>query len=118
MFEKNLRVAFLLDFYSNLLDERTRNIMEAYYEDDLSLSEIADGEGISRQGVRHIVKKGEEQLEFFEEKLGLAKHHDELSLAASKLEALKAMLKENGSANDREVTAIEEIISIIINKGI
>ncbi|MBO7304691.1 MAG: DNA-binding protein [Clostridia bacterium] len=118
MFEKNLSVAFLLDFYSNLLDERTRDIMEAYYEDDLSLSEIADGEGISRQGVRHIVKKGEEQLEFFEEKLGLAEHYEELSLAAKKLEGVKATLLEAGGVSDDTITILEEIISTILNKGI
>ena len=44
MFEKNMNVAYLLDFYGDLLDERTKGIMTAYYEDDLSLAEIADGE--------------------------------------------------------------------------
>jgi predicted DNA-binding protein YlxM (UPF0122 family) len=72
MFEKNMRIAFLLDFYGEVLDESARNIMKAYYEEDLSLSEIASGAGISRQGVRHVIKKCEEELEFLEEKLGLA----------------------------------------------
>ena len=60
MFEKNLKLAYLLDFYGDVLDEHTRTVMKAYYDDDLSLSEIAEGVGISRQGVRHIIKKGEE----------------------------------------------------------
>ena len=47
MFEKNMRLAFLLDFYADVLDEHTRNIMRAYYHDDLSLAEIAEDEGIS-----------------------------------------------------------------------
>ena len=117
MFEKNLRVAYLLDFYASLLDDRTRSIIEAYYEDDLSLSEIADGEGISRQGVRHIIKKGEEQLEFFEEKLGLSEHYKELAVAAEKLQDVKKSLEESG-ASDKAVTALDEIIYTILNKGI
>ena len=79
MFEKNMKIAYLLDFYADVLDEHTRDIMKAYYNDDLSLAEIAEDEGISRQGIRHVVKKGEEQLDFFESKLGIAKKHSELS---------------------------------------
>ena len=72
MFEKNMKLAYLLDFYGDALDGRTQSIMRAYYEDDLSLSEIADGEGISRQGVRHVIKKGEQTVLRMEEALGLA----------------------------------------------
>ena len=69
MFQKDMKNAYLLDFYGEVLDEHTRSILRAYYEDDLSLAEIAEDEGISRQGVRHIIKKGEEQLLFLEDKL-------------------------------------------------
>ena len=58
MFVKNLKLAYLLDFYEDLLDEHIQGVMRAYYDDDLSLAEIAAGEGISRQGVRHLIKKG------------------------------------------------------------
>ena len=85
MFEKNLKLAYLIDFYGDVLDEHTRSVMYSYYEDDLSLSEIAEGLGISRQGVRHIIKRGEEQLEFLESRLGLAKKHDELKADAKEL---------------------------------
>ena len=71
MFEKNMRIGYLLDVYGEVLDDHTKGIMKAYYEDDLSLSEIALDEKISRQGVRHIIKKAEEQLDFLEEKLKL-----------------------------------------------
>lgn len=118
MFEKNMKLAYLLDFYGDALDERTQSIMRAYYEDDLSLSEIADGEGISRQGVRHVIKRGEEQLEFFEEKLGLAAHYKELEAAANKLYTINKFLTENG--DDRSAWAKETItgvITTILNKG-
>ena len=63
-----------------LLDEDifTDPDVDAYYDSDLSLAEIAEDEGISRQGVRHIIKKGEEQLSFLEEKLGLCAYNERL----------------------------------------
>ena len=73
MFEKNLNVGYLLDFYGELLPERKRTVMELYYNEDYSLAEIAEVIGISRQGVRDIIKKTETDLFFYEEKLGLAK---------------------------------------------
>jgi predicted DNA-binding protein YlxM (UPF0122 family) len=116
MFEKNMKLAYLLDFYGEALDERTNSIMQAYYDDDLSLSEIADGEGISRQGVRHIIKKGEDQLEFLEEKLGLAAHYSELELAVEKLKLVLQSLKDGNDARGSE-KLIQEVITTILNKG-
>ena len=73
MFEKNLNIGYLLDFYGELLPERKRSAMEMYYNEDLSLAEVAEQMGISRQGVRDIIKKSEEELLFYEERLGLAR---------------------------------------------
>ena len=74
MFEKNMNISFLLDFYGDVLGEKQRAVLELYYNEDLSLSEIAESEGMTRQGVRHIVKKAEQELIFLEDKLGLANH--------------------------------------------
>lgn len=73
MFEKDMRVAELIDIYGSMLSERKREIIEAYYFDDLSLSEIADNTGISRQGVRDSIKKSEIELRSFEDNLRLCK---------------------------------------------
>ena len=73
MFEKNLNIGYLIDFYGELLTERKKNALECYYNDDMSLSEISDVMNISRQGVRDIIKKAEDDLLFYESKLGLAK---------------------------------------------
>lgn len=73
MFEKNLNIGYLLDFYGDVLTDRRRDALDFYYNDDMSLSEIAEEMGISRQGVRDLIKKAEEELLFYEEKLGLAK---------------------------------------------
>ena len=116
MFEKNMRLAYLLDFYGDALDGHTLSIMRAYYDDDLSLSEIADGEGISRQGVRHVIKRGEEQLEFLEQKLGLAAHYNELSLATKKLERVKNGLSTHKSDEEMQ-KLLSEVIDTILNKG-
>ena len=72
MFEKNLNVGYLLDFYGELLTEHKRSVLDHYYNEDYSLAEIAEEIGISRQGVRGLIKKAESELFFYEEKLGLA----------------------------------------------
>ena len=73
MFTKDLNIGFLLDFYGDVLTERRKDALDFYYNNDMSLSEIAEEMGISRQGVRDLIKKAEEELFFYEEKLGLAK---------------------------------------------
>ena len=116
MFEKNLKLAYLLDFYGDVLDEHTRSVMKAYYDDDLSLSEIAEGVGISRQGVRHVIKKGEEQLSFLEDRLGLATHYEELEQAVEIINAIKESLDSgliDVESAKRKLTPVQDII---INK--
>ena len=88
MHEKDLQIGILLDFYGEILSERKRSVLEFYYNDDLSLSEIADEIGISRQGVRDCIKKGEEELLFFEEKLGLARRFRGFEASAERLRQL------------------------------
>ena len=115
-FEKNLKVAYLLDFYGEVLDAHTQSIMNAYYSDDLSLSEIADGVGISRQGVRHVIKKGEEQLIFLEEKLGLAANYSAMATAADELLQLKKRLIPLGEAYEKDVALITRAVSLMLRQ--
>ena len=88
MFEKDLHISFLLDFYGEVLSERKRTVLDLYYNDDLSLAEIAEEIGISRQGVRELIKKAEEELRFYEEKLGLAKKLKRVEASASQLQQM------------------------------
>ena len=99
MFEKNMRISYLLDVYGSILDERSRAVMQAYYEDDLSLSEIADGEGISRQGVRHVIKKSEEQLDLLDSSLHLSEHYTKLESFFSELLEISASLSKSSDEN-------------------
>jgi predicted DNA-binding protein YlxM (UPF0122 family) len=75
---KDYSVALLLDFYGELLTEKQRGFLEYYYNEDLSLAEIAANEGISRQGVRDAIKRAEKQLFDMEGCLGLASRFDEM----------------------------------------
>ena len=85
MFEKNLEINYLLDFYGEVLTDRKRGVLELYYNEDYSLSEIADEIGISRQGVRDIIKKSEDELVYLEEKLGLYKKFKAIKASADEL---------------------------------
>ena len=70
---KNLEISLLLDFYGDMLTQKQRDMVDYYYNDDLSLAEIAENEGITRQGVRDSIKRAEAQMLEMEEKLGLSK---------------------------------------------
>ena len=71
--EKNVRVSMLMSIYGKLLTEKQYEILDNYYNSDLSLSEIAENMNITRQAVRDIIKKGENKLFEFEEKLEIMK---------------------------------------------
>ncbi|MBE6855134.1 MAG: hypothetical protein E7501_05770 [Ruminococcus sp.] len=86
---KNLSYALLLDLYGVMLTEKQRKTLELYYFEDLSLAEIAAGDGISRQAVRDLIKRGEQLLTQLEEKLGflsrLGRCNDSLDRLSSTL---------------------------------
>ncbi|MGM9632023.1 MAG: YlxM family DNA-binding protein [Eubacteriales bacterium] len=109
MFEKNLRIAYLLDFYGDVLTERKKEVLDMYYNEDLSLSEIAEQIGISRQGVRDLIKKAEEELLFLEEKLGLAKKMSELKAHTENMQKIM----QNTAVPEALAFEISEIAKII-----
>lgn len=110
MFTKDLSVAYLLDFYGDVLSDRKRAVLDDYYNNDLSLAEIAADLGISRQGVRELIKKAEEELNFYEQKLHLAQRFGEAGEHAA---ALRAMAVEHHLPDEvlNEIRALEECIS-------
>ena len=73
-----MEISYLLDFYGECLTEKQRGVLDYYYNDDLSLSEIAENEGITRQGVRDAIKRAENILIDMEQKLGFAKRSKQL----------------------------------------
>jgi len=90
--EKNMNISMLLDFYGELLPAHQREAMELYYNDDMSLAEISENIGISRQGVRDRIVKGEGALEEYESKLGLVSRFstlkNEIKVICDRAEAL------------------------------
>lgn len=70
--QKNLTFSVLLDYYGPVLTEKQRAILTEYYDQDLSLAEIAENYGITRQGVRDAIKHGEATLTEMEQNLGYA----------------------------------------------
>lgn len=114
---KNLEVSFLLDFYGSMLGEKQHRIFALYYEDDLSLAEIADLEGITRQGVRDAVKRAEVQLFEMEERLGLAKRFQQVQNGLSEIrhctEELAAICRRSLADSQAEewITKLLTIVS-------
>lgn len=78
---KNFQISLLLDFYGDILTDKQKDVIDLYYNEDLSLSEIAEHECITRQGVRDSIKRGEAVLLDMEERLGLAKRFREMQEA-------------------------------------
>ena len=98
---KDLSVSALLDFYGPFLSEKRRNLLHHYYNEDLSLSEIAENEQITRQGVRDLIKRGELELKQYEQECGWCQN----------VLALQSVLESDKS--DREKL---EIIKELANK--
>ncbi len=102
--DKKMEVSMLLDLYKGLLTDKQAETMELYYNEDLSLSEIAENLGITRQGVRDALVKGEKALLEAEEKLGLGKRIENLE---SRLKKINGLIKMSGTAE--EIIKLSEI---------
>lgn len=112
MFEKNLNISLLLDFYGDILTERQSDMLSLYYNEDCSLAEIADTYSISRQGVRSVLKKAETILFDMENKLGLAarfvKMREKSTEIASELDLINKTIK-NDDISSKIHSLIEKI---------
>ena len=109
MFEKDLKIGYLLDFYGEVLSERKRTVLDYYYNDDLSLAEIAADLGISRQAVRELIGKAGEELRFLEEKLGLAERFRKTQACAGRL----LELLERQAPKEEIHQAAEELAELV-----
>ena len=91
---KNMEIAWLFDFYGDMLTEKQRDMVDYYYNDDLSLSEIAENEGITRQGVRDSIKRAEAQMLEMEERLGLARRFRKISADIEEIYTLAQTIRQ------------------------
>ncbi len=107
---KDLGTAYLMDFYGNLLSDKQRDIMQMYYQEDLSLSEVAAECGITRQGVRDNIVRAQKELEGFESALGLCAKFSSIN---ERLDKIKKMLSDGGELTaERRDAAIALLDSV------
>ncbi len=106
-----LEQALLYDFYGELLTEHQKEIYEQFISEDLSLSEIAETAGISRQGVHDLIKRCNKILEGYEEKLHLVEKF--LSIKA-KVQRMEELLEQEGAYE--RIEHIREIADEILEE--
>ena len=111
--EKNVKISILNEFYGNLLTQKQSDFIDDYYNNDLSLSEIAENENITRQAVRDIIKKGEKKLFEYEEKLGFMKRTLKQEKRIGKV--LLELTKIQKDSSDRQIASVLENIKKELN---
>ncbi len=112
MVDEITKASLLYDFYGALLTEKQRKVMGLYHEENLSLSEIAEEFGVSRQAVHDALKKAEQALEDYESKLKLidklVKTEDALTKIETEIESLEAI-----SSDKRAAAHLKKIRTVI-----
>lgn len=111
--EKNVKISVLNEIYGRLLTQKQYEIIDDYYNNDLSLSEIAQNNQITRQAVRDILKKGEKKLFEYEEKLLFMKRTLNQEKKIEKVLAELTKIKKNNT--DKEIAIILENIKKDLN---
>ena len=113
MKNQTYRMTMLFDFYGELLTERQKEFFDLYYNEDLSLSEIAENNGLSRQGVRDVIVRAEAAMQEIEDKTGLIRRFmlmrsniDEIQNAAAELKTINYRQYE-----DPRIDALTETIT-------
>ena len=112
---KDLEMGYLLDFYGEVLTEKQREMLRQYYNDDLSLSEIGENFGITRQGARDAIKHGETTLKELEEKAAAgtmsAAELENQKKAMELVEKYEAAMEDDFNTADA-VSAVFELVKL------
>ena len=87
MNDKAFHMTMLFDFYGDLLTDRQKEFFDLYYNEDLSLAEIAENAGITRQGVRDVLVRSEAYLTELEEKTGIVARFMEMQKLSARIDA-------------------------------
>lgn len=110
--ERRIELNFLLDFYGPLLTDSRAQLMRLYCEEDLSLQEIADSMGITRQAVHDAIGRATDQLEQYERKLGMAQRYKDIHAATREaMEQLRGVRTTGGThqALERALESLSRI---------
>ncbi|HLR33961.1 MAG TPA: sigma factor-like helix-turn-helix DNA-binding protein [Tissierellales bacterium] len=117
MFEKIVELGILFDFYGKLLSENQYTVVELYYIHDLSLSEIGEELGITRQGVYDSLKRAENNLYDFENNLGLVEKFKNVSNEVNNiLKYVKVIVKDAEDLNNQEIVNNAKAIKTLAEK--
>ena len=113
---KNLEMSYLLDFYGDVLTGKQRDMMQQYFNMDLSLSEIADNFNITRQGVRDAIKRGEKTLTDLEDQIGFAAKYRDIVNGIEQIKTLAQNINfyniSSYSINDEITKSAAKIMQI------
>jgi len=110
--ENRFEISMLIDYYGTLLTEKQFNVMTLYYNEDLSLAEIAEINKTSRQAIYDLIKRCCKQLHSYDEKLKLSKKIDKRYRIK---EELMAELNKNSNLDEDIKKYIDEKLEEIIN---
>ena len=116
--DKIAETSLLYDFYGQLLTEKQRQVMSLYHEENLTLSEIADEFGISRQGVSDALRNAVRALNEYERKLGLVEKLQKTNQAIAEIDSIidgvaAGMIQETGRENAQVVAELKRVKDII-----
>ena len=107
------RMAMLFDFYGDLLTERQREFYDLYYNEDLSLAEIAENYGISRQGVRDVIVRAEAAMTEIEDKTHIIRRFQQSRSAIAAIDAAADQLLQSIDRRSYNDTMLDEIARTI-----
>jgi predicted DNA-binding protein YlxM (UPF0122 family) len=113
MADNKLRMTMLFDFYGDLLTDKQREYYDLYHNEDLSLAEIAENMGISRQGVHELILRAENTLFETEEKTGLLRRFTEMHAEIDKAIELASRIK--GRVSDDSTKSMARQLEEILN---
>jgi len=108
---KNFQVSYLLDIYGAMLTDKQRDAVDLYYNEDLSLAEISEHQGITRQGVRDSIKRAESILLDCDEKLGFAQRLAHIQEGLDEIVAMAGRVMSDSSSHSiKTIKRLENII--------
>lgn len=109
---KDLEMGYLLDFYGEALTQKQREMLRQYYNEDLSLSEIGENFGITRQGARDTIKHGEMALKELEEKVGFAARYRRVQQKLEQLEQMVIDARFDSTGPNARLTTTEYVATL------
>ena len=109
--DKIIERGLLFDFYGELLTDHQQKIYSEAVFNDLSLSELSEEEGISRQGIHDLIKRCDKSLQEYEDKLGLIKRFQQIK---TEIENIEAIIESNKNLDDASKQELKSrLISIV-----